>query len=209
MEFKTDWVADLKDLPAFFVKAEHQRNANQRQSIEGLEQIYGYMTSNANKYCILSNLTQTWFLRCIETDARKTLKYAGPIKLAAPPRMPSMLKAFVGMVLLAERDWFYASPAPDAPTQARFFGSTRTALKEQKKVIFIAHNYKEVPFRAPYPLLTLNFRLCNFNLSTSCRSASGCVVHMIPSQDVFNQDPLEVMCKIVDVSRTPDASTAL
>jgi hypothetical protein len=207
VEYKTDWVADLQDLPAFFAK--DQRNMNERQSIEGLEQVYGYMTFNANKYGILSNWTRTWFLRHVESVARKTLECAGPIELAGSPGTPSMLKAFVGMVLLAERDWFYTSPTLDTPPPAHFFGPTKMALKQQKKAISIAGNYEVVPFCGSYLLLMLDFRLCDFELSAGRHSGFGCVVRTKLAWDVFNQAPLEVICKVADIIHSPDACTAL
>ena len=115
MEYKTDWVADLQDLPAFLATVKSQCTTNQKQSIKALEQLYGYMTFNANRYGILSNWTQTWFLRCMESDSCKTLEYADLIELAGSPGLLSALKAFVGMILLAERNWFYSSPTFDAP----------------------------------------------------------------------------------------------
>jgi hypothetical protein len=81
------------------------------QSLDALQQIYGYMTFNENKFGILTNWQHALFLRRAETPDRKTLEYY-LIELDGPI---SMLKAWVGMVLLVEDDWFYASPtiSPD------------------------------------------------------------------------------------------------
>jgi hypothetical protein len=48
-----------------------------------------------------------------------------------------MPKAWVGMVLLADNDWFYASP-----TLTENFGDTETALKEQEEVVARAGKYQ-------------------------------------------------------------------
>jgi hypothetical protein len=81
------------------------------QSLDTLQQIYGYMTFNENKFGILTNWQHALFLRRAETPDRKTLEYY-LVELDGPI---SMLKAWVGMVLLVEDDWFYASPtiSPD------------------------------------------------------------------------------------------------
>jgi hypothetical protein len=163
VEYKTDWTADLLDLPAFFAKTKARRNMNERQSIDALEQTYGYMTFNNNKYGVLSNWTRAWFLRRVETDSRKVLEYAGPVELCGSPGMPSMLKAFVGMVLLSEKNWFYASPTLDPAPPARFFGPSLTARREQMKAIAAAGNYEVAPTQGAYPLLTLDFRLCDLS----------------------------------------------
>jgi hypothetical protein len=75
---------------------------NDRQCVEALQQIYGYMTFNDNKYGVLSNFRRAWFFRRVEGGG--TLQYAGPIDLDNSATSPSILKAFVGVVLLAERD---------------------------------------------------------------------------------------------------------
>jgi hypothetical protein len=117
-------VADLKDLPAFFAKPKTKRNMNERQSIEALEQLYGYMTFNNNKHGILTNWTRAWCLRRIETDNGKTLQYAGPFELDGSASSPSMLKIWVGMVMLAENDWSYTSPTVSPAPLDCPFGTT-------------------------------------------------------------------------------------
>jgi len=82
VEYKTKWAAPLADLPAYF-----QRNARkiikERQSIDAVFQLYGYMTFNENKYGILNNMECAWFFQRVETaDSQgKTLQYYGPINL--------------------------------------------------------------------------------------------------------------------------------
>jgi hypothetical protein len=159
------------------------------------------MTFNSNKFGILTNWTRAWFLSRVETDACKTLEYAGPIELSGSPGMMSMLKAFVGMVLLAEKDWFYAAPTPDSPPPARFFGPSKTALQAQQRAILAAGDYEVAPIRGSYPLLTLDFHLCDFELST------GRVVRTKLLRS--NKAPLEVMCKVADAIHSPNARTAL
>ncbi len=78
-------------------------------SLDALEQIYGYMTFNNTKFGTLTNWRRALFLRRAERSGRKTLEYY-TIELDGPDQPFSMLKAWVGMVLLAEDDWFYASP---------------------------------------------------------------------------------------------------
>ena len=208
MEYKTAWAADLQDLPAFFAKAKTRRTLNERQSIEALEQLYGYMTFNNNRYGILSNWTCTWAL-CVETIDRKTLEYAGPFMLPASATTFSMLKVFVGIVLLAEFDWSYASPTPNPPSPTRFFSSTRTGHEEQRKAVQLAGNYESMPIGGLYPLLPLDFRLCDFAYSLAHSSEVGCIVPTHLHRDVLNKPYLATVCKVVDAIHRPAASDSL
>ena len=106
MEITPFWLSDLKNLPHIF--SEKIRTPAERNSIEALEHLYGYMTFNNNKYGVLSNWTRAWFLRRVEKDGGgKTLECAS-VELDGSANSLSMLKALVGMVLLAEKDWLYA-----------------------------------------------------------------------------------------------------
>jgi len=82
-----------------------------RQCVEALQQIYGYMTFNDNKYGVLSNFCHAWFFQQVEGGS--TLHYAGPIELNNSATSPSVLKAFIGIVLLAESNPFHASQTVD------------------------------------------------------------------------------------------------
>jgi len=63
------------------------------------------MTFNNTRFGILTNWKRAWFLRRAETPDRKTLEYfLVELNESSPPI--SMLKAWVGMVLLSEDDWF-------------------------------------------------------------------------------------------------------
>ncbi|KAK2460066.1 hypothetical protein APHAL10511_007900 [Amanita phalloides] len=55
VEYKTKWAAPLKDLPAYFQRNAH-KIVQERQSIDAVFQLYGYMTFNENKYGILNNM---------------------------------------------------------------------------------------------------------------------------------------------------------
>jgi hypothetical protein len=70
------------------------------------------MTFNENKFGILTNWQSVWFFCRAKTPDRKPLEYYS-FKLdeaSAASTQMSMLKAWVGMVLLADDSWFYASP---------------------------------------------------------------------------------------------------
>jgi len=110
------------------------RNRNERQSVEALEQLYGYMTFNNLRYGILTNWTRTYAVRRIKVKGRKALQYAGPF---TPSGSPSMLKVVVGMVLLAEEDWFYASPTPDIPPPSRFLQHPAKTRRRQSVMLEI------------------------------------------------------------------------
>lgn len=209
MEYKCWWVADLVDLPAAFEGT--RGGILSRQSLESLEQIYGYMTVNNNRFGILTNWQRAWFLRRAETDHRKILEYFvveldGSQASSNPPI--SMLKAWVGMVLLAENDWLYVSPT-SAPPPARNFGDT-TAWRERMLAVRNVEEYQSFPVNGEYRCLPLDFRLCIFDLSSARRGANGCItnVQFLQSSGLHHhQFPL--VCKVVDVLRYPDTKEML
>ncbi|KAK2465075.1 hypothetical protein APHAL10511_002883 [Amanita phalloides] len=208
VEYKTWWAANLTYVAEAFNGT--RDDTLSKQSLEALQQIYGYMTFNNNKFGILTNWQRALFLCRIETSNRKTLQYY-LIELDRPVCM-SMLKAWVGMVLLAEADWFYASPTiSSGPPGLNFGTSTIAARKQREKAFQDAQKYRMLPDDGTYKCITLDFRLCCFNLSSARRGSMGCVVDaqfLTPS--MWNLNPkLHVICKVVDVLRYPDAADFL
>lgn len=193
-------MADLLDLPATFEDTCNNTPLSQ-QSLDALHQIYGYLTFNDNKFGILTNWKRALFLCRAETVDRKTLQYY-LLELDGSSPSISMLKAWVGMVLLAERNWFYASPSISAPPPSRHFGSTTAAKKDQKKAAKVAAQYCSPPVNGKYQCLPLDFRLCHFDLSSVRRSANGCVVKSRLLKTSVTHE-LPVICKVVDASRYP------
>ena len=148
MEYKAWWVADLVDRLAALAGTCHDTLS--RQSLDSLEQVYEYMTFNNNRFGILSNWQRAWFLRRAETDHRKTLEHF-VIELDEQNPPISMLKAWVGMVLLAEDHWFYTSLTPSNPPPARYFGDTATAWRERVRAIHNAEAYESRPVKIQVP----------------------------------------------------------
>ena len=177
-----------------------------RQSLDALQQLYGYMTFNENKFGVLTNWKRTLFLRRAETPERKTLEYF-LLELNAPAAPISMLKAWVGIVLLAEHNWFYASPTISTIPDERHFRSSKAALREWALAIEAAASYSALPVNGHYPCLPLDFRLCHFDKSSMRIGAQGCVViaHLLPIQ---GRD-IKVICKVIDVLQYPDAGESL
>jgi hypothetical protein len=166
------------------------------------------MTFNNNKFGILTNWKHALFLRRAETPDRKTLEYY-LVELNRPGQPISMLKAWVGMVLLAEDDWFYSSPTPSSAPPGRTFGTSTAAWKDRKGAVRDAEGYHMQPVNDAYQCRAIDFRLCRFDLSSARRGANGCVVtaRFLPSS-VGARD-LHVVCKVVDVLRYPDAANSL
>jgi len=144
-------------------------DAATEQSLDALQQIYGYMTFSENKFGILTNWQRALFLRRAETPDRKTLEYY-LIELDGPI---SMLKAWVGMVLLAEDDWFYASPTIFSAPPGQNFGTSTVAWKERKEAADNTQEYYMLPVNDEYQCLALDFRLCRFNLSSWSEGLCG------------------------------------
>ena len=186
----------MVDLPTDHARRhDKKRDTDTKQSYDALQQIYGYMTFNKIKYSILTNWQRVWFLRHAErsetsvTSQCKTLDY----HLIEFDNQPiSMLKAWVGMVLLANNNWFYASPTTSPPPPTQHFGTSMTAQTDQAQ-----------PNGGQYQCLPLDYRLCHFDLSCACPSANGCVVvaKFLQPSIIGCDSGLEVVCKIVDIMR--------
>jgi hypothetical protein len=203
-EYKTKWAAPLTDLPGYF----RQRNPSVlvRQSIDAVHQLYGYMTFNDNKYGVLSSMEYAWFFQRVERG--QTMKYYGPIAVG-PASSPSMLKAFVGIILLAENAWFHSSPTPAKPPPGRYFGTSPTAVSQRKVAIGDAQNYRSQVVAGSYQVLPLDPRLCHFDRSS---------VRHAPNQGFTLKAKLErglmiasevVFCKVVDLFQRQEPIDAL
>jgi hypothetical protein len=84
VEYKTKWAAPLQDFPGYLQRND-RRNISERQSMDTLHQLYGYMMFNENKYGILNNIQYAWFFQRVETAdfEGRTLQYYGPINIDA------------------------------------------------------------------------------------------------------------------------------
>ncbi|KAF9514178.1 hypothetical protein BS47DRAFT_1485282 [Hydnum rufescens UP504] len=205
VEYKPWWIANLENLPAAFENP--GASIHSRQSLDALEQVYGYMTFNDNKFGILSNWHHAWFLRRVETSHCKTLEYFH-VELGGLNPPVSMLKAWVGLVLLADGDWFYSSPTPMRFPPARYFANNAEGWKDRKKAIRTAGDYHAPLVDGTYECLELDFQLCHFDTSTS-RDGPGCVMNVrLPQPNPGGRD-LHAVCKIVDVLHDPDAGDLL
>jgi hypothetical protein len=165
------------------------------------------MTFNNNKFGILTNWKWALFLRRAEVAGRQTLDFY-TVELDGNQDI-SMLKAWVGMVLLVDSDWFYASPTLSSPPPDRTFRTAHTAQEHQRTAINNAQQYRMQPVNGDYECCTLDFRLCLFDLSTARHGQNGCVIetrlvlppHMLGS----NIRTCKAICKIVDAMRYPNA----
>jgi hypothetical protein len=129
-----------------------------------------------------------------------------------------MLKAWVGMILLANEDWFYASlPLAIAPP-SRNFGFTRPGWKHRKMALSQAGDYHPKVVGHQYPCKPIDFRLCHFNISSARRAGdsgtSGCVLDaQFQKQSLALRNThlnyLRVKCKLVDVMCHPDLGVSL
>jgi hypothetical protein len=166
------------------------------------------MTFNNNKFGILTNWQRALFLRRAETSERKTLEYHF-IELDGPDQPISMLKAWVGMVLLAEDDWFYAYTTISSAPPGQNFGTPTAAWQDPKGAVCNAQVYHMLPVDGKYQCLTLDFHLCRFNLSSARHGEKGCVVNARFLAPSVGKCDLQVICKVVDVLRYPDAANLL
>ncbi|KAF8347604.1 hypothetical protein F5887DRAFT_1072595 [Amanita rubescens] len=209
----------LEDLPAYFRRKAHKNanlNVRERQSIDAVFQLYGYMTFNDNKYGILSNMQYAWFFqRILETadNEGKNLQYYGPIKFDVDSdHSPSMLKAFVGTILLAETDSirFHSSPTPAKAPDDRYFGVTLTAIRNRDAAIAEARSYHSVVVNGSYQVLPLDPRLCHFDRSAVRHvPRRGSTLKAKLERGILAGGNLNVFCKIVDLFQRRDSIDAL
>lgn len=220
VEYKTKWAAPLEDLPGYF--RQNDPSVLERQSIDAVYQLYGYMTFNDNKYSVLSNMQRAWFFQRIETTdfKGKTLQYYGPIEIdwtgapsvLNPTDLPSMLKAFVGIILLAEvtSTWFHTSPTLAKPPSNRYFGTSATATRSRDRAIRLAGSSRSTVVAGSYEILQLDPRLCRFD-RTSVRHAPqrGCTVRATLARGILAGGSLDVFCKVVDLFQRKDSIDGL
>lgn len=186
-------------------------NTLSQDSLHALEQVYGYMTFNNNRFGILTNWRCALFLRrAEEVPGRHTLDFY-TVELDGNQDI-SMLKAWVGMVLLAEADWFFASSTTSSAPPNQTFGISETAQKDQKKAMDIIQGHRMQPGHGNYQCHTLDFRLCHFDLSTARHGPNG--DHVVSARLVLPSIPpdnheLRVICKVVDVLRYEDEADFL
>jgi len=160
------------------------------------------MTFNNNKFGILTNWRRALFLRRAE---RKTLEYY-TIELDGPDQPISMLKAWVGMVPLAKDDWFYEYPTISSAPPIQ--NSTATWKERTQGAVGDA---QELSVDGDYQCLPLDFYLCRFDFS-SARHGEENGFHVVNARllaSSVRKCDLQVVCKVVDVLRYPDAVDSL
>jgi hypothetical protein len=182
-----------------------RRDTPSTQSLHALEQTYGYMTFNDNNFGILTNWKRALFLRRAETQDRKALEYY-LVELGGPL---SMLKAWVGMALLARDNRFYASPTPSQPPRDRHFRDLKTAFNERRDAVANAEGYHLQPVDGTYQCLPIDFRLCHFDISTARRGSSSCIVRAQLLSPSAGGNITQVVCKVVDITRYPEVANSL
>ena len=207
IEYKSIWAAPLQDLFRIFgVFRQNPRGLNvlERQSMEALQQLYGYMTFNDNKYGVLTNWDRAWFFQRVETadSTGKTMQCYGPVDLDAGSQ-PSMLKAFVGIILLADSEatWFHTSPTLCDSPRGRHFDTNRSGCRACDRAIVQAGSYHPIVVNGPYQIIDLDPRLCRFDRSFVRHTPQqGFTVKATLMRGLFTGD-LDVFCKIVDLAQ--------
>lgn len=168
------------------------------------------MAYNDNKYGILNNMQHAWFFRRPDQQGN-TLQYYGPISFEGVlNHSPSILKAFVGIILLAEieSNWFHAPLTNTGVTPGRYFGNSAKAILSRDAAVAGANSYKSTPVAGSYPILPLDLRLCHFK-HTFVRHRRGCTARATLSRSASAGGNLDVFCKIADLCQNRDAANGL
>ena len=211
VKYTTKWAAPLEDLSGYF----RHRNVNrcsilEQQSIDAIQQLYGYLTFNETRYGVLSNLQHTWFFQHVETAncKGKTLQYFGPIDIDSTS-LPSMLKAFVGIILLAEvRSSFHTSPTP-----GRYFDRSHPAILNCDAAI-LRRSHRPTVVAGSYKIFRLDPRLCYFDRTSVRHAPRGCctlratLARGVVAGALAGYD-LKVFCKIIDLFQSRNSIDAL
>ena len=196
--YKTKWGASLEDLPGYFRRQNSNHcSVSERRSIAAVQQLYGYLTFNKTEYGVLSNLQNTWFFQRVETGDCKALQYFGPIKMDSASS-PSMLKAFVGIVLLAERS---STRIP----RRYFSGSRRATPNHRDATILHAGSYRPAVLAGSCAMIQLDPHLCHFDRTSVHHGHQKCCTLMA----TLRGGNIKVVCKIADLSLGRDPINAL
>ena len=198
--YKTKWGAALEDLPGYFRRQNSNHcGVSERRSIAAVQQLYGYLTFNKAEYGVLSNLQNTWFFQRVETGDCKALQYFGPIKMDSASS-PSMLKAFVGIVLLAE------SLSTRIPR--RYISGSRTSIpniENRDAIIVHAGSYRPTILAGSCGLIQLDPHLCHFDRTSVHHGHQRCCT----LRAMLRGGKAKVVCKIADLSLGGDPIDAL
>ena len=162
-----------------------------------------------NKYGILTNWDRSWFFQRLETaDSRgKTLHCYRPVALNANSG-PSVLKAFVGIILLAdaEANWFHTSPTIwNSPRNRHFSTSTPSGPKDRDRAVLRAGSYHPTVVNGSYPIVELDPRLCRFERSFVRHTPQWGFTVRATLLRGGNTTDLEVFCKITDLAQRGDS----
>ena len=158
------------------------------------------MTFNGNKYSVLTNMQHAWFFQRVEGG--QTLEYYGPIGID-PASSPSMLKAFVGIILLANDSWFHFPSIP-----GRHFSPSPTAARQRATALMQAHHYRSGVVAGSYDVLQLDPRLCHFDRN-SIRHAPRHGFTLKAKLETGRLTREDVFCKVVDLFRAQDSIDSL
>jgi len=137
------------------------------------------MMFNHGRYGGLGTWEKFYFFQRVECADHRTLQFAGPIKLLATRpshKNPSILKTFVAMILLSNRDWFYASPIFCQGPQVRHFSDTDRGKAKYATAMQKAGSFVVTPTNGTYNATPLDYSLCNFDHTTLCCGRNSCIL---------------------------------
>jgi hypothetical protein len=108
---------------------------------------------------------------------------------------PSMLKAFVGIILLANDSWFHSSPT---------LVHTLVDLSQRDRALKQARHYRSRVVAGSYNVLQLDPHLCHFDRSSVRRgSQHGFTLKAKLETGMLTRE--DVFCKVVDLFRAQDS----
>ncbi|KAJ3146976.1 hypothetical protein HDU86_008338 [Geranomyces michiganensis] len=98
-----------------------------------IHQLFGYMTFNHLRYGVLTNYVNMWFFRRVDAPQGGRLEISLSFSFTDAP---ALLEAWIAIILLAETQWFYASPttSPAPPRRAPSAAATPIPTADPFKV---------------------------------------------------------------------------
>ena len=122
-----------------------------------------------------------------------------------------MLKAFIGIILLAETTstWFHASPTSAKVPLSWYFGASHTAICNCEAAIVQVKSYCSIIMARSYQVLPLDPCLCHFHHTSMCHALQWGYIKGSTGKKSLAGGNVGVFCKIVDLFQRRDSINAL
>lgn len=123
VEFKTPWAFKIRNLVEEYGRKQDKPTA---KVVKLIQQVYGYMTFNHQRYGVVSTYDQTWYFRRMDSTTGGILEITDPIKRDS--QNPYLLESLLTLLHLADESWFYVSPTTYSTSPAPIRKNLQVAM---------------------------------------------------------------------------------